>query len=533
MLSGPTLLAALNAAAFLLCVAFLAYVVMIIVPYLRHRPGEPGDAAAFDWHLLIPALDEQYVIEATVVELRRSFPDAHLWVVDDASADRTPAIVQRLATELADVHVVTRELPEARQGKGPALNAGYRAIAAFVGDEVDSDRVIVGVVDADARLDPACCSIVAGDGCFGDPAVGAVQIEVRVTDHLDAPGGPLSELQRDSMLIRLQDLEFAGPIAGMQLLRRKVDSVGMGGNGQFSRLSVLREIGGPEAEPWHGALLEDFELGIHVLLAGHRNEYCHDTWVAQEGLKSLRPLLRQRSRWSQGSMQCIRYLWPVMRSMKVSTAGALEIAYFLCLPWLQLIGGLVYSGVTAVALYYLATSPGGFMGWFRGGAWGILPLFLLFGLAPFMIWGPIHKRRNAPNLSWPQAFATAAVNVGYTYFHHLAVWWAFIRLVASRHDWKKTERLVPRLAHGPLPGFARRLAGGFSTRGSFARRRPTVALRPAVASPYQSQLQSVYPAAALAAPADESPRPVLVTGRFARRTTITAPTVSVSTREET
>ena len=449
--SASFVLAALNTAAFLLCVGFLAYVVLIIVPYMRHRRSTPGDAAAFAWHLVIPALDEALVIEATVLELHRSFPDAELWVIDDASVDDTPHILDRLAAVVPTLHVISRRPPEARLGKGPALNAAYGAINEWIGPRRAADRIIVGVIDADARLDPAGLDLVSGPEFFGDPTVGAVQIQVRVTDHLDDPDGPLAGVRHDPMLIRLQDLEFAGPIAGMQLLRRKAGSVGMGGNGQFSRLSVLDHIAAEHGTPWHGALLEDFELGLHVLLAGYRTEYCDDAWVAQEGLRSLRPLLRQRSRWSQGSMQCMRYLWPVLRSARISTQGALEIAYFLFLPWLQLVGGLVYAAVSGVAVYYLATDQHGVLGWLRNGAWGILPLFVLFGLAPFVVWGPLHRRRNAPDLSHRQVLTTSAVNIAYTYFHHVAVWWAFLRLVSARHDWKKTDRRAPRSARSPAP----------------------------------------------------------------------------------
>jgi 1,2-diacylglycerol 3-beta-glucosyltransferase len=40
-------------------------------------------------------------------------------------------------------------------------------------------------------------------------------------------------------LVRLQDLEFPVPISAIQVTRRLTRSVGLGGNGQFSRLSAL------------------------------------------------------------------------------------------------------------------------------------------------------------------------------------------------------------------------------------------------------------------------------------------------------
>src|SRR6476661_4135614 len=95
--AGDLFLAALNAAAFLFCASFLAYVVLIVVPFLRHRPAQPGDPDAFRWHFIIPCLNEQGVIAATVKGLLRSFPEAQLWCVDDASTDATPEILARLA----------------------------------------------------------------------------------------------------------------------------------------------------------------------------------------------------------------------------------------------------------------------------------------------------------------------------------------------------------------------------------------------------------------------------------------------------
>ena len=79
----------------------------------------------------------------------------------------------------------------------------------------------------------------------------------------------------------MQDIEFRTAIAAMQTLRVQTGSVGLGGNGQFTRLSVLDEIAQRAGCPWHGALLEDYELGLHVLLAGYENRYVDETYVAR------------------------------------------------------------------------------------------------------------------------------------------------------------------------------------------------------------------------------------------------------------
>jgi len=444
-------LAFLNAATFLLCGSFIAYVVILVVPYVWHRPAESGDAEDFQWHFFIPCLDEALVIDATVRRLTATFPTAEVWCIDDASEDATLAILDDLADEYPTVHVVARTFPDARQGKGAALNAAWEALSAWLPDEVDRTRIVVGVLDADGELDANCPTVIAGPEFFGRPNVGAVQIRVRVaTDRL---AGAQSAPRLRLFLVRLQDVEFSGVIAAMQLLRRHLGSVGMGGNGQFTRMSALDRIAQEYGSPWHGSLLEDFELGLHVLLTGSATAYCDDTWVRQEGLTSLRALVRQRSRWAQGSMQCLRYLMPILACADIEVGAALEISYFLFLPWIQLAGGALYATTGIVLAWYALTAPGGVSGWLGTGAWGLIPLFVLFGLGPLTVWGPLYRRSVDRGISRRTAWLIGLANWPYSYVHHLATWWAFIRVAQARHDWKKTARAarqVTALTHPAL-----------------------------------------------------------------------------------
>src|SRR5579884_419362 len=238
-------LGGINSIAFLLCAAFLAYVACIVVPLIRHRAGDLGNADDFEWHFLIPCLNEERVIEATVSRLYRTFPKAHIWCVDDSSTDATHLFVARMVGRSPRVHLVSRSWPEAQTGKGPALNAGWAAIASYLPADADWDRIIVGVVDADGDLEPNCLSVIVGPDYFGRPEVGAVQIKVRVANEL-ATTVPY----RTRLLIELQDLEFSCVIAGMQLLRRHVGSAAMGGNGQFTRASTLRKVTEVYGQPW-------------------------------------------------------------------------------------------------------------------------------------------------------------------------------------------------------------------------------------------------------------------------------------------
>ncbi|MEO6020992.1 MAG: glycosyltransferase family 2 protein [Knoellia sp.] len=453
-----------------LCITFLGYVLAILVPFLRQERTVEGDPATMDWHLLVPCLDEAAVIARTITGLRSMHPTAHVWAVDDDSEDETLHLLHGLADTDPLVHIVRRERPDARQGKGAALNSGWQAISEHLrvlhGDDYRavSEHVVVGVIDADGVLDPRALSALAGPAMFAAPHVGAAQLQVRMvnrglTGRLDA-GDPEAATSGGRLLVTLQDLEFRTVIAAMQHLRRRLGSVGMGGNGQFSRLSVLDDIAAEHGTPWHGALLEDFELGLHVLLAGRTNEYCNDIWVAQEGLPDVAALLRQRTRWAQGGMQCMRYLGEVLRSRRLSTPAALEIAYFLLIPWTQLVGSLVYTAAWATMLRYAWGSPS-LGAWFSSGTWGLIPLILVFGIGPLALWGPVYRVTAEPDISRRKAFLLGLAYWLYSYLMVISVWRAALRLARSRSDWVKTARVYrnPHPGTTPSPQLVRSAAG--------------------------------------------------------------------------
>ncbi|MEU4211054.1 glycosyltransferase [Streptomyces sp. NPDC026206] len=425
-------------------IAFVAYVAFIAIPYMRYTPRSPGDAAVFAWHLFVPCRDEEAVIGVTIAHLRESFPQAHVWVIDDASTDGTARQVRSAAAADDRVHLVSRRLPHARAGKGKALNAAYRALDRWLPHDTDRTRVIVGVVDADGMPAANCLDMCAADHLFGDAQVSSVQIAVRMVNRDDPH--PFRRRGRfvnalGQTLVRMQDLEFRAPISAIQLTRHRTRTVGLGGNGQFTRLSALDTVRRVYGQPWGGSLLEDYELSLHLLLTGHRNEYTPDTYVDQEGLPSLRRLITQRTRWGQGTMQCCRYLPRLWNCEYVPKAGKLEASYYLLCPWLQLLGTfVVLSPLAALALEAAAPTahPEPASIWPAGSG---LMLHLLLELVPFAVWGPLYVRRceSATGLR-------GAVGYGLAYFLYIVLlfyvtsWRAFFRIVRGRTTWSKTRR---------------------------------------------------------------------------------------------
>jgi 1,2-diacylglycerol 3-beta-glucosyltransferase len=437
-----------QALALIMSSAFVCYAAIILVPFLRTRPAPPGDGGAFRWHIFVPALNEELVIADTVDYLRATFPAAHVWLIDDASDDATGVIGRTMAWADLHVHLVSRHLPAARTGKGDALNAAYAALNDWLPAGADRSSIIIGVVDADGRPAANCMDVCAGGKLFGNPRVGSVQVLVRMVNRDDARpfldrGWLVNALGH--LLVRMQDLEFRVAISAIQETRKLTRTVGLGGNGQFSRLSALDTVS-EVAGPWRGALLEDYELSLHLMLAGHRNEYTRDTWVDQEALPSLRRLVRQRTRWGQGTMQCGQYLRRLWNSPHVSTIGALEASYYLFQPWMQILGTLIYPIPAAVFLANYAAGPAQMQNWVISGGWMLVLLYCAFGLGPFVFMGPLYSRRCEPSLGFMRSLGLGVAYSAYILIFYVTSWRALSRILRHRCEWTKTPRNAARRA---------------------------------------------------------------------------------------
>lgn len=442
----------------------LTYISMLYYAYLRRRPNSMGDPEDLEWHFLIPCRDEENVVAATISSARTSFPFAHVWVIDDASEDGTAAVVARTMDFDERVHLISRVRPEARIGKGEALNHAFKIVSDFVGSEsARRARTVIGILDADGYLSDDALKFLAGPESFGDPGIGAAQLEVWMKNRDDRRPLPERGLPANAAaryLIRMQDLEFRATNSAMQMLRVRTGTVGMGGNGQFTRLSVLDEVAERYGKPWGTKLAEDYELGLRILGLGWRNHYVPEGHVSQEALPFTRRLLTQRTRWAQGNMECASLLSDLRRAKALKFSGALEIHYFMAQP-------LIMMGNLALvpALTYFAVSEGRFG--FVGGSGVLLQIFVaaLFLFIPYASWGVLYRNKTRRE---GRGFGGLLLGLGallYLYATYLYYPRAMGRLLTGRNSWAKTARNmdgrnIPALAGvfalGTLPVLDRR-----------------------------------------------------------------------------
>lgn len=376
------------------------------------RPPEASEGLedSFTWVFMVPALNEEVTIRDSVDRLLGlELASRRVIVINDGSKDRTGAILDGI--EHPDLYVITRAAPNACKGKAAALNHAYQSLREFP----DRERTIVAIVDADGRLRADAPRYVASH--FEDSEVGGVQSLVRIYN-------------RGHLLTWLQDVEFS--VYGHLFQAGRVDwgTAGMGGNGQLNRLSALDDIT-DEAGPWRDRLTEDQDLGLRLLAAGWKGHQDLRATVDQQGLSSLRPLLRQRTRWSQGNLQSMGLAGEVWHA-PFPFAARVEQMIYLLMPFWQ---GIVGIGLLSAVILW-ATGEAQF--WAGSLGWQVAFFYLLaFGGT---IMGGIASRAADGPVGYLTGFLIAQIYVPYTWLIWPVLLRSTARQLTERREWAKTER---------------------------------------------------------------------------------------------
>lgn len=373
---------------------------------------------------LVPALNEAQVIEATVRNLRETAPEARVVVIDDASDDGTDGIVQRLAAQDSGVQLLRREFPEARQNKGRAMNWAVRRLL----DEESlrnadlTQEVFVGI-DADGRIEPDFAPQVRG--AFADPHVMAAQgwMRYRLISPLPGWRGFLA-----NVLLVQQDLEnFI--LGHYQRVRHAAGTASLTGNGQCMRASYVAGQLRAGVLPWPDVLLEDFGSALEIRLQNPQNRIAMLTaQVGQQGMIDPWPFMMQRTRWIQGTMECLPYLRPLLQS-RAHPVTLIDFTYLILGPWLNAV--LMLGMVSQPLRKPLGVRGLNTPGWV-GTAFTVLPLVYQ------LQWAVRYCREK--NLPWTKVlYIMATLPV----FSAITLWplpLAFYRHFTGEKGWYKSVR---------------------------------------------------------------------------------------------
>jgi len=222
--------------------------------------------------VLIPAHNEESVIVQTVNSVLLSdYTDLRVIVVNDGSADATGELLDGHFSR--DPHV--RILHQVNRGKAAALSAAL----------AHAETEIVVTIDADTEIEPDALRKLVRH--FSDPTVGAMAGNVKVGN-------------RSRWLTRWQALEY---ITSQNMEKRAFDllnciTVVPGALGAW-RKQAINAAGGITAD----TVAEDADLTIAIRRLGWRIGYDEEAIAWTEAPVTAAQLIRQRFRWTFGTLQ--------------------------------------------------------------------------------------------------------------------------------------------------------------------------------------------------------------------------------------
>jgi peptidoglycan/xylan/chitin deacetylase (PgdA/CDA1 family)/spore germination protein YaaH len=270
------LLTGLFLSAIALGVARLVFLASLaLVHRWTHRSPPPLDPRTGPLvSVLIPCFNEEKVIAASVARILESeWRNIEVLVLDDGSKDDTAEAVRRAHGDDPRVTLLSFE----NGGKARAVNRG---LAVAKGE-------FVVALDADTLFPPKTIGRLIR--WFQDPAVGAVAGNAIVGNRVN-------------MVTRWQALEY---VTAQNLERRALATLGAvtvvpGAVGAW-RKRVLDDLGGYPAD----TLAEDQDLTIACQRAGWKVAFDPSAQAFTEAPDTVGGLLKQRFRWSFGTLQCV------------------------------------------------------------------------------------------------------------------------------------------------------------------------------------------------------------------------------------
>jgi len=260
----------------------------------RRKPTYEGPVS-----VVIAAHNEEAVIGDTLQALLRSeYPQMEVIVVDDGSDDATADVVRCFAD-------CVRLVSQPQMGKATALRNGF----------AHARHPVVVTLDADTLFTTTTIRELVAP--MADPRTAAVSGNVKVGNRVN-------------LLTRLQGLEY---LLTLNLERRAYAALNcipiVPGAVSCWRRRAVEEVGGFTAD----TMAEDTDLTLALRRAGHVIAYAPSAVAYTEAPQTVRGLVRQRTRWSFGTLQC---LWKHRRAMLAPRTGSLGM---IALPsmWLSLI----------------------------------------------------------------------------------------------------------------------------------------------------------------------------------------------------
>src|SRR3989344_9002219 len=266
-----------NIITYIFLFASLNFEVFLLITYFENRLDMKGEDAMIalgvkkypSVTIIVPCWNEETTVSKTIHSLLSlDYPKNKLkiMIVDDGSTDKTWQNVQKFRNN-PQIEMYSKE----NGGKYTALNFGL--------DKLSTD--LVGCLDADSYVDKDALKHIVT--YFEDKETMAVAPSVKLWQ----PKGPLQLMQK---------VEYGFGIFTRKMFHYLQAVYITPGPFSIFRKEVFERLGGYK----HAHNTEDIEIALRMQKNGYKIAHAHNAFVYTVAPNRIKPLLKQRVRWSHG-----------------------------------------------------------------------------------------------------------------------------------------------------------------------------------------------------------------------------------------
>ena len=323
--------------------------------------------------ILVPAHDEERVIESTIRCLRSELTDQdRLVVVADNCTDRTAEVARE-----AGVEVIERTDAD-RLGKGFALAFGIEHLRSQPPD-------VLVLVDADTPIEAGALDVLAREAQSAERPVQAAYV-------FEPPSAPSARDRISCFALVVKNL-----VRPLGLLRLGLPCP-LTGSGIAMPWSVGERISFDG-----GNIVEDMQLSVDVAIAGHPPRFCPSARIRGVLPGKKAAAASQRTRWEHGHLQTLlkqtpRLIAEAVKQRRIDLlAMAMDLAVpplsLLCLAWATMTGVAALAATLGTSWWPVAILGAGgtalatavLLAWSRYGR-DVMPLRTLLAVPLYVLW---------------------------------------------------------------------------------------------------------------------------------------------------
>ena len=291
----------------------LYFEVFLLISFLEKRPTQKTTERPLHYpsvSMIVPCFNEEKTIAGTIESLLSlDYPKdkLHIVVVDDGSTDNTRAIAESYKDN-SQVVFFHKE----NGGKYTALNLGI----------TNTTSDIIGCLDAD--------SFVVKDGLLE-------MVKMFESDKTIMALAPAMKVFRPRSILELmQAVEYTFGIFYKKMFDNLSAVSVLPGPFSLYRREVFNTVGLFR----HAHNTEDMEITFRMHAHGLKIANAHNAWVYTTVPKTIRALVKQRTRWSQGYLQNSADYWYMYFNPRFGHFGMLVLPFGL----IAFFGGLYTAG---------------------------------------------------------------------------------------------------------------------------------------------------------------------------------------------